>query len=100
MIATQLLLDCCWIATRDCDLIAPSLTSCLFTSRVATPTQLCAAVDEDSEWEVATAGEEEESEPLLMQYNDPFTLPWKRRNEVALPVRARAGELSSASTCS
>eukprot|EP00933_Yihiella_yeosuensis_P060921 TRINITY_DN63721_c0_g1_i1.p1 TRINITY_DN63721_c0_g1~~TRINITY_DN63721_c0_g1_i1.p1 ORF type:complete len:503 (-),score=89.73 TRINITY_DN63721_c0_g1_i1:193-1701(-) len=24
----------------------------------------------------------------LMQYNDPFTVPWKRRNEVAVPVRA------------
>lgn len=23
----------------------------------------------------------------LMQYNDPFTVPWKRRNEIAIPVR-------------
>ncbi|KAJ1429872.1 SOUL heme-binding protein-domain-containing protein [Ochromonadaceae sp. CCMP2298] len=26
----------------------------------------------------------------VMQYNDPFVPPWKRRNEVAFPVRARA----------
>jgi len=25
----------------------------------------------------------------LMQYNDPFTVPWKRRNEVSVPVRVK-----------
>jgi len=25
----------------------------------------------------------------VMQYNDPFTVPWKRRNEVAIPVRLK-----------
>jgi len=37
----------------------------------------------DAGWEVADPGEP----PLLLQYNDPFTPPWKRRNELALPVR-------------
>ena len=44
---------------------------------------LRAAVAADTEWE-AVAGEEEE---FLLQYNDPFTPPWSRRNEVAMPVR-------------
>ena len=30
---------------------------------------------------------DEEAEPLLLQYNDPFTAPWARRNEVAIPVK-------------
>ena len=43
------------------------------------------AVADDAAWrEVAGA------EPTLMQYNDPFTPPWKRRNEIALPVVATA----------
>jgi len=45
--------------------------------------QLLEALSADREWE-PLAGE-----PLLMQYNDPFTPPWKRRNEVALPVKPR-----------
>lgn len=42
------------------------------------------AVDADDEWEVTS----DEALQVLMQYNDPFTPPWKRRNEVVLPVRA------------
>jgi len=42
----------------------------------------------------ALAGEErvevpDESASRLMQYNDPFTVPSKRRNEVSLPVRMK-----------
>lgn len=29
-------------------------------------------------------------EPLVLQYNDPFTPPWARRNEVAVAVRRRS----------
>uniref|UniRef100_A0A7S4BQM8 SOUL heme-binding protein n=1 Tax=Chrysotila carterae TaxID=13221 RepID=A0A7S4BQM8_CHRCT len=46
--------------------------------------QLRALVDVDSEWEAVP-----DAQPTLMQYNDPFVLPWKRRNEVAIPVRKR-----------
>lgn len=35
-------------------------------------------------WEMVT------NSTRLMQYNDPFTVPWKRRNEVSIPVRAKA----------
>ena len=28
-----------------------------------------------------------EAKPFLLQYNDPFQPPWKRRNEIAIPVR-------------
>jgi len=45
--------------------------------------ELAARVATDAGWEVADPGEP----PLLLQYNDPFTPPWKRRNELALPVR-------------
>ena len=48
--------------------------------------ELVARVAADEGWEAADAGEP----PLLLQYNDPFTPPWKRRNELALPVRATA----------
>ncbi len=30
-----------------------------------------------------------DGESRLMQYNDPFTVPWKRRNEVSVPVRLK-----------
>ena len=40
----------------------------------------------------AICADDEEAAPLLMQYNDPFTPPWKRRNEVAIPVRRREAE--------
>ncbi|CAL1162000.1 unnamed protein product [Cladocopium goreaui] len=38
-------------------------------------------------WLVKGALKGEASETL---YNDPFTVPWKRRNEVSIPVRAKA----------
>ena len=30
-----------------------------------------------------------DADAVLMQYNDPFQPPWKRRNEVAIPVVPR-----------
>ncbi|KAJ1485146.1 SOUL hem-binding protein [Baffinella frigidus] len=44
------------------------------------------ALAKDAAWEVADAS----SEPVLLQYNDPFVPPWRRRNEVALTVKRRA----------
>lgn len=44
--------------------------------------QLLEGVDEDAEWIV----ESDDSPITLAQYNDPFTPPWKRRNEVSVPV--------------
>ena len=38
-----------------------------------------------SDWEMVNPN----ASPFLMQYNDPFQPPWKRRNEVAVPVRRR-----------
>jgi len=38
----------------------------------------------ESKWKIASSGDG--SDPITMQYNDPFTAPWKRRNEVALAV--------------
>ena len=46
---------------------------------------LLAKIEQDSEWQAADAS----VEPLLLQYNDPFVPPWKRRNEVAMPVIRR-----------
>lgn len=46
--------------------------------------ELLASVAESEEWELA------ENATRLLQYNDPFTVPWKRRNEVSVPVRQRA----------
>jgi hypothetical protein len=54
---------------------------------------LLEAVAADGEWEAACGSDDEaelESSIVLMQYNDPFTPPWQRRNEVAIPVRQRA----------
>ena len=47
--------------------------------------ELTAAVADDDEWEAVPG-----AEPLLFQYNDPFTPPWARRNEVAIALRPRA----------
>ena len=51
--------------------------------------ELMAAVEEDPEWTAADQTDLESS-LVLFQYNDPFTPPWNRRNEVALPVVRRA----------
>ena len=48
-------------------------------------TALRAAVAADEEWEPVDGNDDEEL--FLLQYNDPFTPPWARRNEVAMPVR-------------
>eukprot|EP01038_Epipyxis_sp_PR26KG_P011309 gene11309-15170_t len=51
--------------------------------------QLLRLVGLDTQWEVKKElinGNWIESKPFLMQYNDPFQPPWKRRNEVAVPV--------------
>jgi hypothetical protein len=29
-----------------------------------------------------------EDKPQVARYNDPFTLPWNRRNEILMPVKA------------
>jgi hypothetical protein len=42
-------------------------------------TELRELVERSPKWSVA-------AEPSLLQYNDPFTPPWKRRNEVIIPV--------------
>jgi hypothetical protein len=47
--------------------------------------QLLAAIDDSDDYELATP----DAKPIVMQYNDPFVLPWKRRNEVAVPVQKR-----------
>jgi hypothetical protein len=46
---------------------------------------LTSSLQQDAEWTAV----DESAEPLLLQYNDPFVPPWKRRNEVALAVTAR-----------
>lgn len=46
--------------------------------------ELLAAVEADGRLEVVDRGD-----TRLMQYNDPFTVPWKRRNEVSVPVRTK-----------
>ena len=36
---------------------------------------------------IATQGLQSAGEPQIARYNDPFTLPWNRRNEIMIPVR-------------
>ena len=40
-------------------------------------------IEEDASWEVVGGVTQS---PLVLQYNDPFQPPWKRRNEVCLVV--------------
>jgi len=47
--------------------------------------QLLELVADDGEWEAV----EDEPVVTLSQYNDPFTPPWKRLNEVSIQVRKR-----------
>jgi hypothetical protein len=46
---------------------------------------LLTALKDDDMWSVI----DESVSPFLMQYNDPFQPPWKRRNEVAIPVKLK-----------
>lgn len=39
----------------------------------------------NNEWQLKDLA----AEPLVLQYNDPFQPPWKRRNEVCVPVIRR-----------
>ena len=48
--------------------------------------ELLSLVSSDEDWEPIPNARE----PVLMQYNDPFTPPWARRNEVAVPLQRRA----------
>ena len=43
-------------------------------------------LNKDPDWRAVDDAED----PLLLQYNDPFVPPWKRRNEVVLTVTARS----------
>jgi hypothetical protein len=52
---------------------------------------LIAKLEQDAEWQALDSS----AEPLLLQYNDPFVPPWKRRNEVAMPVIRRGTAASS-----
>eukprot|EP00281_Chroomonas_sp_CCMP1168_P016085 CAMPEP_0206211714 /NCGR_PEP_ID=MMETSP0047_2-20121206/146_1 /ASSEMBLY_ACC=CAM_ASM_000192 /TAXON_ID=195065 /ORGANISM="Chroomonas mesostigmatica_cf, Strain CCMP1168" /LENGTH=337 /DNA_ID=CAMNT_0053633635 /DNA_START=110 /DNA_END=1123 /DNA_ORIENTATION=+ len=47
---------------------------------------LIAAIKADDAWEAV----DDSKDPFLLQYNDPFQPPWKRRNEVVVPVKERA----------
>jgi len=49
--------------------------------------ELLQSIRADGEFEPEVEPAEESI--VLMQYNDPFTPPWKRRNEVAMPVRRK-----------
>jgi len=48
---------------------------------------LLEGLEYDTEW-----GAVENASVTLAQYNDPFTPPWKRRNEVSVPVISRKDE--------
>ena len=45
--------------------------------------ELMGYVEQEKGWNV-----KEGEEMTIAQYNDPFTSPWKRRNEVSIPVQA------------
>lgn len=47
--------------------------------------QLKIDLDADPQWRIKDAT----VDPIVLQYNDPFQPPWKRRNEVCLPVERR-----------
>lgn len=47
--------------------------------------ELISEIDQDVKWKVKDG-----EDIRLFQYNDPFQPPWKRRNEVAIPVILRA----------
>ena len=46
-------------------------------------TEMRKRINEDGSWEIIGG---ETQTPLVLQYNDPFQPPWKRRNEVCLVV--------------
>jgi hypothetical protein len=46
--------------------------------------ELRKAVEEDEDWKVVGEGD-----VIVANYNDPFTSPWKRRNEIQLRVEKR-----------
>ena len=46
--------------------------------------ELMGYVEQEKGWNVKEGAEEEMT---IAQYNDPFTSPWKRRNEVSIPVQ-------------
>merc|ERR1711871_74392 len=48
--------------------------------------QLLSLIETDSNWQLACSNDV----PILMQYNDPFVPPWKRRNEVAVKVQSKS----------
>ena len=42
--------------------------------------------EEPRRWRIKNEDSGLKQNPLVLQYNDPFQPPWKRRNEVAIPV--------------
>lgn len=50
--------------------------------------QLLDVLSSDKEWEIVA----DQPTVTLAQYNDPFTPPWKRRNEVSVLVESKNGE--------